>query len=178
MGDPKKSRKQYKSLRRPWEKDRIKNEKIIKINYGLRRNKEIRKAESILRVMRRRARKLTASQDSEETKILLNKANNLGFISKNASLDEILGLNVETLLERRLQSQVVKNKMANTMPQARQFIIHGHIVIDGQKIESPSYLVSKQEEEKIAWKDKSKLKNFKIIVKKVKEKGEKVSGKK
>jgi small subunit ribosomal protein S4 len=52
-------------------------------------------------------------------------------------------------LERRLQTIIFKKGLANSPNQARQFIVHGHVRIDERKITYPSYIVQKNEEEKI-----------------------------
>ena len=45
------------------------------------------------------------------------------------------------LLERRLDSVVFRSGFANTRPKARQMVSHGHIVVDGKKVNIPSYIV-------------------------------------
>jgi len=52
------------------------------------------------------------------------------------------GENLLTLLERRLDNTVYKLKMATTRTQARQVITHGHVLVNGKKVYSPSFLVS------------------------------------
>ena len=52
------------------------------------------------------------------------------------------GENLLRMLERRLDNVVYRLKMATTRTQARQVITHGHILVNGKKIYSPSYLVS------------------------------------
>jgi small subunit ribosomal protein S4 len=52
------------------------------------------------------------------------------------------GENLLRLLERRLDNVTYRLKMATTRTQARQIITHGHILINGKKIYSPSFLVS------------------------------------
>ena len=47
--------------------------------------------------------------------------------------------------------------MANTIKQARQFIVHGHVFINDNKINVPSYLVNIDEENKIKFKENSNL---------------------
>jgi len=47
-----------------------------------------------------------------------------------------------TLLERRLDNTVYRLKMSTTRNQARQIIVHGHVLVNGKKIYSPSYLVN------------------------------------
>src|SRR5579863_3735546 len=52
------------------------------------------------------------------------------------------GENLLSLLERRLDNVVYKLKMATTRTQARQIITHGHVLVNGKKNYSPSFLVS------------------------------------
>jgi len=47
-----------------------------------------------------------------------------------------------SLLERRLDNVVYRLKLANTRRQARQIIVHGHVLVNGKKVYSPSYIVS------------------------------------
>ena len=55
------------------------------------------------------------------------------------------GENLLKLLERRLDNVVYKLKMATTRTQARQVITHGHVLINGKKVYSPSLLVSAED---------------------------------
>ena len=48
-----------------------------------------------------------------------------------------------TLLERRLDNTVYRLGLAPTRSAARQFVSHGHILIDGKKVSIPSFLVKK-----------------------------------
>ncbi len=45
------------------------------------------------------------------------------------------------LLERRLDNVVYRLGIASTRKQARQFVVHGHILVNGQKVNIPSYRV-------------------------------------
>ena len=45
------------------------------------------------------------------------------------------------LLERRLDNVVYRLGFARTRPQARQFVSHGHVLVDGRRVNIPSYLV-------------------------------------
>jgi small subunit ribosomal protein S4 len=56
------------------------------------------------------------------------------------------------MLERRLDNVVYRMGLAGSRAQARQLVLHGHIKVNGQKVNVPSYLVSIGEE--IALKDK------------------------
>lgn len=51
------------------------------------------------------------------------------------------GENLLCLLERRLDNVVYRLKLAVTAQQARQMIVHGHVLVNGQKVTSPSSLV-------------------------------------
>ena len=51
------------------------------------------------------------------------------------------GANLITLLESRLDNVVFRLGLANTRREARQIVNHGHITVNGQKVDIPSYLV-------------------------------------
>jgi small subunit ribosomal protein S4 len=60
------------------------------------------------------------------------------------------GENLLSLLERRLDNVLYRLKLAVSRSQARQIIVHGHILINGKKVYSPSYLVSVNDEISLA----------------------------
>ena len=62
--------------------------------------------------------------------------------------------NLIGFLERRLDTVIYRAKFATTVFSARQLINHGHIRVNGKKVNIPSYLV--KEEDAIEVKDKSK----------------------
>lgn len=158
MGDPRKAKKTYESPKKPWEKVRLEAERKIVTEYGIRRKKEIRRLETIIRDFRRRARKLIAEKNETEEKMLIEKVNRMGILTKkDAVLEDILGIELGNILERRLQTLVVKKGLARTVKQARQFITHGHITVNGQKIISPNYLVTISEENQMAFRPTSSL---------------------
>ena len=55
------------------------------------------------------------------------------------------GLKLLELLERRLDNVVFRAGFAPTIPAARQMISHGHISVNGQRVDIPSYRVKKGE---------------------------------
>lgn len=55
------------------------------------------------------------------------------------------GKAVLSLLERRLDNVVYKAGLANSRAQARQLVNHGHFLVNGQKVNIPSFLVSKDD---------------------------------
>jgi small subunit ribosomal protein S4 len=153
----KRQKKKYEKPLRPWSKAGIEIEKKLKRDYGLRRKKEIWRAESILRNYRRIARSLAAKRDKEKEKILLEKLINLGLIKPESSLDNVLALNIENILERRLQTLVFRKGLAHSIKQARQYIIHGHIALDGRRSRWPSTLIPLPDEGKISFYERSKI---------------------
>ena len=52
---------------------------------------------------------------------------------------------------RRLQTIVYKKGLARTPKEARMFVVHGHITLNGKKINSPSYVVLKGQEDEIGF---------------------------
>ncbi|MCK5062381.1 MAG: hypothetical protein KAR23_00485, partial [Candidatus Aenigmarchaeota archaeon] len=63
-----------------------------------------------------------------------------------------------------------RKKLANSHFQARQFIVHGHIFVDGVKVTSPKYIVCQDEENLISFSSRSALaSSFEHAPKKVKE---------
>ena len=151
MGDPKKPRKLYRKPKRPWNPEQLMNELELLGRYGLRNKRELWKAETELSRIRHMARTLLALPEDirkEKERVLLASLNRLGLVNANATLDDILSLKVEDLLERRLQSMVMRRY--NVTPNhARQLIVHGHVMIGDRIIDIPSYLVRKDEEDKI-----------------------------
>ena len=146
-----------KKPRVPWNKTQIKEEKKIVKEYGLRRKKEIRSAQAILRNFRHRTRTLIAENDKEKEKILLDKLSRLGFIKGTKDLDSVLALNITDILDRRIQTIIYKKGMAKTALEARQIITHGHVVIENRKISFPSYIVPLEEEKRIAFHENSPM---------------------
>ncbi|NLM98081.1 MAG: 30S ribosomal protein S4, partial [Halanaerobiaceae bacterium] len=69
----------------------------------------------------------------------------------------ITGENFLSLLERRLDNVVYRLGFATSRSEARQFVLHGHILINGQKVNIPSYLVDV--EDVISVKDSSRKSN-------------------
>jgi small subunit ribosomal protein S4 len=154
--------KKYSRPLKPWDKERIETEKKFLTDYGLRRKKEIWRAESILRNFKRMAREQAYKKDKESEAILLDRLNRMGLISIDSSLDDVLALTLEKVLERRLQTMIYRKGIASTLKQARQYIVHGHIAIDGARMRWPSHLVKADEESKISFYAGSAVKEDKI----------------
>jgi len=150
MGDPRRRfKKKYEKPRHPWQADRIEEEKKLLKEYGLKNKRELWRTMSIVRNFRRNARRLLAlrtEQARKEEKQLLSKLQRMGLLKEEATLDDVLSLTVEDLLNRRLQTMVYEKGLARTIRQARQLIVHGHILVNGRKVTIPSYFVKPEEE--------------------------------
>ncbi|MAT48453.1 MAG: 30S ribosomal protein S4 [Euryarchaeota archaeon] len=163
MGHPKFSRPKFDTPKHPWKRARIDEEHDISARHGLKNMKEIWKARSQLRRMRQQAMKLIGKVDAshahwmKEKEDLLQSLIRRGILSEESTIDDILTLNVEDILNRRLQARVYAKGLASSMKQARQLVTHGHITVAEQKITIPSYAVSREEEELIAYHLSSKL---------------------
>jgi len=160
MGDPKKPKKKYETPRFPWRSDVLERELRLLGEYGLRNKRELWRHRAMLSKFRGIARSLLGMPTSRRRvleKQLLDKLKRLGILSEDAVLDDVLDLTVESILERRLQTLVFRKGLAKTIYQARQLITHGHIAISGKKVFAPSYIVPKNEEDKIEYAPTSPL---------------------
>ncbi len=161
MGDPKFPKKTYSTPRHPWEKTRIDNERIIMNNYGLKNKKELWKSQATLDSIRSQARNLQAKIRNndpvavKQLNLLLSRLNRYKIITGTSSLDDILTLSMENVLERRLQTIVFRKNLALTIGQARQMITHGHILLNGRRVTVPSLMVESLEEDSISYTEKS-----------------------
>ena len=161
MGDQKFQRKRYSTPRHPWEKERIDYERQIVIKYGLKNKRELWKAQAVLSSYRAQARTLQAKVRyndpvaEKQFQLLLKKLDRLSLLSEGATLDDILALTLENILDRRLQTLVYQLNMATTMKQARQLITHGHIKVGDHVVTIPSLAVEKGVEDTITYNEKS-----------------------
>ncbi|MEM8925049.1 MAG: 30S ribosomal protein S4 [Actinomycetota bacterium] len=55
----------------------------------------------------------------------------------------VTGENMLKALELRLDNVIYRSGWASTRPQARQFVSHGHVVVNGKRVNVPSYRVRK-----------------------------------
>lgn len=162
MGDIKRRRKLFSRPKKLFDRTRMDEENVLVKRYGLKNKREIWKAKSAVSKMRARAKQLIGKSDDEQ-RIFFDKLNKIGM--GVTSIADVLALTEENIFERRLQTFVFKKKLANTVKQARQLIVHKNVLVDGEIVNVPSYVVTIDLEEKIALKEK-----------KVKEKPAEISG--
>jgi small subunit ribosomal protein S4 len=68
------------------------------------------------------------------------------------------GDNLVNLLESRLDNVVWRLGLAQTIPAARQMVVHGHVLVDGKRVDRPSFQVKVGNE--VGIREKSKPKPF------------------
>lgn len=159
MGDIKKQRKKFSKPGHPWNKERILAEQELLKEYGLKRKKEIWKMDSILSGFARQAKELITGEDDIKKGQLLGKLISLGLLKEGSRVEEVLSIELKDILGRRLQTLVFRKKLARSIDQSRQFIVHEHISIADKKITVPSYMVSVDEENLIQFAQDSGLAN-------------------
>ncbi|MEK6898295.1 MAG: 30S ribosomal protein S4 [Nanoarchaeota archaeon] len=149
----KRKHKRYSRPKRPFDKARIIEEGEIKDNFGLKNKKEIWKAEAKVKSFREKAKKAISATE-EEKQVLFNKLKKIGI--NVSSIADVLSLDKRDYLKRRLQTVLVSKKLATTPKGARQLITHKNVLVDGRVVNSPSYAVPVEFENKISLKMKKK----------------------
>ena len=155
--------KRYETPNHPYQGERIAQEGDLLGRYGLRNKEELWRAQSELRNYRREARRLIGEAQGDLTAAeaagseFLARLRRYGILSEGDDISRVLGLDVTDILERRLQTVVYRTGLASTPKQARQFIVHGHVTVDGARVTRPSKTVETAEEDSIAFDDTSPL---------------------
>jgi small subunit ribosomal protein S4 len=160
MGNPRKFHKQYSRPGHPWQLARIEEERALTKEFGLKNKREIWKSQTQVKSFANDMKRLLAlrtEQADVETKQLISHLQRIGLVAAGATSDDVLALTAKDLLARRLQSVIVKQGLAQTPKQARQFITHGHIIVGGKMVCAPSYIVPISEEPTITFVEKSVL---------------------
>jgi small subunit ribosomal protein S4 len=153
----------YETPNHPFQGERINDEARLLETYGLKNKEELWRAQSELRAYRREARKLLgrtqgdAEAAAKKGDEFLARLKRIGVLDEEDSLDDVLSLDVTDVLERRLQTVAYRKGLANTTQQARQFIVHGHITVDGARVSVPSMKVDVSQEDDIAYDENSPL---------------------
>jgi len=158
-----KNTKLYETPNHPYQGERIASEAGLLETYGLATKEELWRAQSELRSMRREARRLLgeAQGDVEAAQEagsgFIARLRRLGILGENDDISQVLSLDVTDVLERRLQTVVYRQGLANTPNQARQFIVHGHVTVDDARVRVPSKKVEVNEEDAVAFDETSPL---------------------
>ncbi len=80
------------------------------------------------------------------------------YVKRASRMKGAAGLNLVSLLESRLDNLVWRLGLARTIPQSRQLVVHGHIMVDGHRVDRPSFHVRPGSE--ISIRERSRPKPF------------------
>jgi small subunit ribosomal protein S4 len=155
--------KRYETPNHPYQGERIAEETGLLSQYGLKNKQELWRAQSQLREFRREARRLLGETQGDVEAAgaagadFVARLRRLGILSEEDDISAVLSLDETDLLERRLQTVVYRDGMASTPRQARQFVVHGHVTVDGARVTRPSKKVEVDEEPTIAFDERSPL---------------------
>jgi len=160
MGDIKRKRKLFSRPKKLYDRARMDEENVLVKRYGLKNKREIWKAKTAVSKLRRRAKALIG-KDVEEQQKFFDKLNKVGMNILNIS--DVLALTEESIFERRLQTFLVKKKLATTVKGARQLIVHKNVLVDGSIVNVPSFVVTKDLENKLALKERKASPLAKVV---------------
>ncbi len=155
--------KGYETPNHPFQGERIVQEADLLSRYGLKNKQELWRAQSQLRSFRREARRLLgeAQGDVDAAQAagtdFIGRLRRLGILGESDDISQVLSLDVTDLLERRLQTVAYRSGLANTPQQARQFIVHGHVTVNGARVTRPSKKVEVDEEGSVSFDEGSPL---------------------
>ncbi|MBM3309034.1 MAG: 30S ribosomal protein S4 [Candidatus Altiarchaeales archaeon] len=155
MGDPRRQRRKYARPTHMWKTERIEEENEIIKKYGLKNKTEIWRARSTVSRFRQQAMNLLARSGEKAEKEkgeLMERLTKAGLLKSN-TIESILALTVDDLLERRLQTIVYRKGLAKTPRQARQLVTHGQIMVGENAVTIPRYPVKISEEDQVKFKE-------------------------
>ncbi|WP_433628099.1 30S ribosomal protein S4 [Halomicrococcus sp. NG-SE-24] len=160
MSLPGENTKFYETPNHPFQGERIAEEQSLMDRYGLSNKEELWRSQSQLRNYRREARQLLGGMTGEESgegEEFVSRLKRIGVLDEGDELGDVLLLELTDVLERRLQTVAYRKGLANTPEQARQFITHGHVRVDGRRVSIPSYKVEVDEEATVEFDENSPL---------------------
>lgn len=160
MGDPRKQKKKYIAPKKPFDSDRFEQELELVGTYGLRNKRELWKHKTDLSHYRRNARQMLAlppADREQQEREIVTKLTRFGILRTEPTLDRVLDLTLKDVLERRLQTIVFRKGLASSMHHSRQLVTHGHIALNGARVNTPQRLITVAEEERLQYTTKSPL---------------------
>lgn len=84
------------------------------------------------------------------------------YVEKAGRMSGITGMNLLQVLERRLDNVVYRLGFSDSRPQARQWVGHGHLKVNGRRVNIPSFLVKAGDV--VSWREESKDSDmFKVV---------------
>ena len=146
----------FKTPRRPFEKERIDSELSLVGKYGLKNKREVWRVHYTLSKFRKAARQLLTLEEKDPRRIfegaaLLRRMSRYGLLtSEELKLDYVLGMTLNRLLDKRLQTRIFKEGFqAKSIHPARVLIKQKHIKVGRNVVNAASFMVRSESEKKI-----------------------------
>ncbi|MCL4170278.1 UNVERIFIED_CONTAM: hypothetical protein GTU68_021179, partial [Idotea baltica] len=146
----------FNTPRRPFEKERIDNELQLVGKYGLKNKREVWRVHLTLSKFRKAARELLTLEEKDPRRLfegsaLLRRMHRYGLLTnEELKLDYVLGLTLNKLLDRRLQTRIAQDAFhSKSIHQARTIIKQRHIRVGKSLVNAASFLVRTESERKI-----------------------------
>jgi len=158
-----KNTKGYETPNHPYQGERIAAESDLLSRYGLKNKEELWRSQSELRRLRREARRLLGEAQGdvdaagEAGSAFVARLRRIGVLGDGDDISTVLSLDVTDLLERRFQTVAYRQGFGSSPNQARQFIVHGHVTVNGARVTRPSMMVDVADEGAIAFDETSPL---------------------
>lgn len=87
----------------------------------------------------------------------------LRYVKQAQKQPGVTGQYLLQLMERRLDNVIYRLNFSDSRKQGRQLVLHGHITVNGRKVDIPSFIVKAGDE--IAWKPASEQREFAQVTK-------------
>jgi len=123
--------------------------------FGLKNKREVWRVHFTLAKIRAAARELLKLDEKDPKRIfeggaMLRRLHRIGALDESKNkLDYVLGLKVQDLFERRLQTQVFKLGLSKSIHHARVLILQRHIRVGKQIVTVPSFIVRTESQKHI-----------------------------
>merc|ERR1712137_275751 len=139
------------------------NELQIIGKYGLKNKREVWRVQLTLAKLRKAARELLTLDEQDPRRLfegaaLMRRMFRYGLLSEQENkLDYILGLTINKLMDRRLQTIVYRKGYARSMHHARVLIRQRHIKVGKSLVTIPSFCVRTESEKAVDYATNSSL---------------------
>ncbi|GAB6023178.1 Small subunit (SSU) processome component [Chamberlinius hualienensis] len=145
-----------------WEVDNNLHEVAVMRRYHVQKREDYNTYKKLSRNIRDLARKIKDMDPKQPFRVeasakLLDKLYNIGLISTKKNLELCNEVTASSFCRRRLPVVMVRNRMAQTVKMATQFVEQGHVRVGPEMVMDPAFLVTRTVEDFITWVDASAI---------------------